>query len=134
MFIFINGPNKGLFSLKILFLTKWNRTRGHLDMSWPLHPLDHHHGPRILTFSTARVLFIVLNAIFIFIITSSQSYLFRIGSVFKSWLLFSVLGSLFAGLMVHAMDQTTSAPEVTTEDASGRLLSLPTPEKCANRK
>ena len=44
----------------------------------------------------------------------------------------SVLGSLFAGLMVHAMDQTTSAPEVTTEDASGRLLSLPNPEKCAN--
>lgn len=44
-----------------------------------------------------------------------------------------VLGSLFAGLMVHAMDQTTSAPEVTTEDASGRLLSLPNPEKCANR-
>jgi hypothetical protein len=32
------------------------------------------------------------------------------------------------------MDQTTSAPEVTTEDASGRLLALPNPEKCANRE
>jgi hypothetical protein len=44
------------------------------------------------------------------------------------------LGGLFAGLVVHGMDQTTPTPEVTTEDASGRLLSLPNPEKCANRE
>jgi hypothetical protein len=45
-----------------------------------------------------------------------------------------VFGSLFAGLVVHGMEPTTPTPEVTTEDASGRLLSLPNPEKCANRK
>merc|ERR1712168_1012067 len=28
---------------------------------------------------------------------------------------------------------TTQRPEATTEDTSGRLLSLPEPEKCANR-
>ncbi len=51
---------------------------------------------------------------------------------------FSVIGSLIAGLVVvHGMDLTTSttaAPEATTEDASGRLLTLPNVEKCANRK
>jgi len=31
------------------------------------------------------------------------------------------------------MDLTTQRPEATTEDTSGRLLSLPDPEKCANR-
>ena len=29
---------------------------------------------------------------------------------------------------------TTIRPEATTEDTSGRLLSLPNPEKCANSK
>merc|ERR1712132_30496 len=31
------------------------------------------------------------------------------------------------------MEMTTMRPEATTEDTSGRLLSLPVPEKCANR-
>ena len=29
---------------------------------------------------------------------------------------------------------TTTRPEATTEDTTGRLLTLPDPEKCANRK
>ena len=32
------------------------------------------------------------------------------------------------------MDLTTQRPEATTEDTSGRLLSLPVPEKCAQSK
>ena len=35
---------------------------------------------------------------------------------------------------VHCMDLTTSKPETTTEDTSGRLLSLPISKKCAERK
>jgi len=34
---------------------------------------------------------------------------------------------------VSCMDITTSKPETTTEDTSGRLLSLPNSEKCAER-
>ncbi len=32
------------------------------------------------------------------------------------------------------MELTTTKPEETTEDTSGRLLSLPDPEKCAQSK
>ena len=32
------------------------------------------------------------------------------------------------------MEMTTLRPEATTEDTSGRLLTLPDPEKCANSK
>lgn len=32
------------------------------------------------------------------------------------------------------MEMTTLRPEATTEDTSGRLLSLPDPVKCANSK
>ena len=48
----------------------------------------------------------------------------------------TVLGSIFAGLVIaQGLDQpTTPTPEATTEDASGRLLTLPNVEKCANRK
>jgi hypothetical protein len=60
----------------------------------------------------------------------SRSFFLSLNSKFQ----ISVFGSIFAGLVVHGMDQTTSAPEVTTEDASGRLLALPNPEKCANRE
>merc|ERR1712186_21358 len=42
-----------------------------------------------------------------------------------------------AGVLGLPMDMeaaaTTTRPEATTEDTSGRLLSLPDPEKCANR-
>ncbi len=40
--------------------------------------------------------------------------------------------------VVKSMDQmkksTTSKPETTTEEVSGRLLSLPVPKKCAESK
>ena len=43
-----------------------------------------------------------------------------------------------AGVLGLPMDMeagvTTTRPEATTEDTSGRLLSLPDPEKCANSK
>ncbi len=45
-----------------------------------------------------------------------------------------MLGTFLAALVAHAMEVTTPASESTTEDASGRLLSLPNVEKCAKRK
>ena len=44
------------------------------------------------------------------------------------------MGTLFAAWVVNSADMTTPVPEVTTEDASGRLLSLPNVEKCSRRK
>ena len=35
---------------------------------------------------------------------------------------------------MEAVAATTTRPEATTEDTTGRLLSLPVPEKCANSK
>ena len=49
----------------------------------------------------------------------------------------SICLSVALGLVVTVpMDMTTTTvkPEATTEDTTGRLLSLPVPEKCANSK
>ena len=42
------------------------------------------------------------------------------------------LGAVLSKPMGDKM--TTQRPEATTEDTSGRLLSLPVPEKCVNSK
>merc|ERR1711981_572819 len=48
----------------------------------------------------------------------------------------SICLSVALGVVVTVpmeMTTTTVKPEATTEDTTGRLLSLPVPEKCANR-
>ena len=53
---------------------------------------------------------------------------------FLSICLSVALGVVVTVPMTMEMTTTTVKPEATTEDTTGRLLSLPVPEKCANSK